>query len=76
MKLRRNEMSIAARIAELEKELEELKGAMAKGYVAYGTSHSEYYIEDAHTVVEDTQGNLMGVVINYDVMKEYFKEME
>ena len=69
-------MSIVERIAELEKELEELKGAVEKGFVAYDSSSEDYYIKSVHTVVEDTQGNLAGVVVNYEVMKKYFKEME
>ena len=69
-------MSIAARIAELEKELEALKVSAEKGYVVYDIYEADYDITERHTFVEDADGNFAGVVVNYDVMKKYFKEME
>lgn len=67
-------MSLTYEIEQLERRLVEAKAALAKGYTFATGMDETYHFKDDHEVIYDTEGNVVGVVMNQELMKKYFME--
>lgn len=67
-------MSLTYEIEQLERRLAEAKAALAKGYTFATGMDETYHFQDDHEVICDTYGNVVGVVMNQELMKKYFLE--
>lgn len=67
-------MSLTFEIEQLERRLAEAKAALAKGYTFATAMDETYHFKDDHEVICDTEDNIVGVVMNQEIMKKYFLE--
>lgn len=67
-------MSLKYEIEQLEKRLAEAKAALIKGYTVVTGMDEQYHFSDDHEVIYDTEDNIVGVVMNQEIMKKYFLE--
>lgn len=67
-------MNITYEIEQLERRLAEARAALAKGYTFETAMDETYRFKDNHEVIYDTEDNIVGVVVNQEIMKKYFLE--
>ena len=67
-------MSLTYEIEQLERRLAEAKTALAKGYSFETAMNETYRFKDDHEVIYDIEDNIVGVVMNQELMKKYFLE--
>ncbi len=70
-------MSTIERVAQIEQELAEAKAQLNLAYVMESDFEEEYYIRSRHTRILCPDGDtLAGIIVDEDVMKKYFKDLE